>query len=44
MDWEVGVVMQWFFPKTYFDTEFSRKNYFCRKMEGKNIMMQDFHP
>jgi hypothetical protein len=26
--------MLWFFPKKYFDAEFSRKNYFC-KQNGK---------
>ena len=31
----VGVVMLWFFPKKYFDAEFSRKNYFC-KQNGRN--------
>jgi hypothetical protein len=31
MGWEVGVVMLWFFPKKYFDAEFSRKNYFCKQ-------------
>jgi hypothetical protein len=44
MGWEVLVVMLWFFPKNYFDAEFSRKYYFCKQMQGKNIMMQDFHP
>jgi hypothetical protein len=39
-----GRVMLWFFARTYFDPEFSRKNIFASIMEGKNIQMQDFHP
>jgi hypothetical protein len=32
---EGGVVMLWFFPKKYFDAEFSRKNYICKQNESK---------
>ena len=32
-----GGVMLWFFPKRYFDAEFSRKNYFCKQNARKKI-------
>jgi hypothetical protein len=38
-----GRVMLWFFARTYFDPEFSRKNIFAGKLQGNNILMQDFH-
>jgi hypothetical protein len=36
--------MLWFFPKKYFDAEFSKKTIFASKTQGQNILMQDFYP
>jgi hypothetical protein len=44
MGWEVRVVMQWLFPKKYFDTEFSRKKYFCKQNGRKTYYDARFSP
>jgi hypothetical protein len=37
-------VMLWFFPKKYFDAEFSRKNYFCKQNARKKYSDARFLP
>jgi hypothetical protein len=41
-DWEG--VMLWFFPKKYFDAEFSRKSYFCKQNARKKYSDARFLP
>jgi hypothetical protein len=41
---EGGVVMLWFFPKKYFDAEFSRKNYICKQNRRKQYYDARFSP
>jgi hypothetical protein len=39
-----GGVMLWFVPKNYFDTEFSRNNYFCKQNARKLYSDARFSP
>jgi len=39
-----GRFMLWFFPKNILMLNFQEKTIFASKMQGKNILMQDFHP
>jgi hypothetical protein len=36
--------MLWFFPKNYFDAEFSRNNYFCKHNARKQYADARFSP
>jgi hypothetical protein len=39
-----GGIVLWFFPKEYFVAELKKIYIFASKMQGKNILLHDFHP